>query len=243
MLASVDRADLVMTPSQAMKDLITLWRPDAARKIEVNRYGTREEMFANPMPRRSWRADGVLRLLMVSVYYPHKRPGDICRLVEQLEAQGIAAHATITMTLDEVRRSPGSALDWIAMERLLAAGKLTLGPIPYSELPALYASQDVFVFPAVAETFGHPLAEALSSGLPVIAADTPVAREVCGDHALYVQPFLPRALFERVMELDADPALRQRLTAEGRSHILSDLRWEDHVDRLVALFTKLARRR
>lgn len=241
MLTSVRHAHRVMTPSQAMKDLLTLWLPDMADKITVNRYGTLDTVFAPPAGGRAWRQDGVLRLLMVSVYYPHKNPGDVCRAVEMLEAQGIAAHATITMTIDELKRSVGSDLDVRAFERLQAAGKLTLGRVPYHQLPELYASHDAFVFPAVAETFGHPMAEALSSGLPVVVADTPVAREVCGDNALYAPPFKAAGYVERLLELDRDPALRGRLAAGGRAHVLSELRWQDHVDRLVALFEEMRR--
>ncbi len=237
MLASVRRAEMVMTPSQAMKDLLIEWQPDSAGKIQVNRYGVPDNLFAPSLERRAWRADGVLRVLFVSVYYPHKSPGDVCRLVERLGESGISAHATITMTLDEV----SSALDLRAMRRLQDKGLLTLGRRPYRELPQLYASHDVFVFPAVSETFGHPMAEAMSSGIPVVAVDTPTAREVCGDCALYAKPFRPADLFRRVMELDADPALRKRLAAGGRTRVLSDLKWANHIDRLIDLFERMKR--
>ncbi len=241
MLQSMIWADKVMAPSQAMKDLLAQWQPESVGKVEVNRYGTLGDLFNLGERSRTWREDGVLRLLYVSVYYPHKSPGDVCRLVERLEAAGIRAHATITMQMEDAASSPGGALDLVAMERLSAAGKLTLCKVPYQQLPKLYNSHDVFVFPAVAETFGHPMAEALSSGLPVVVADTPVAREVCGDCALYAAPFRPEEMLKQVLALDADPALRQRLAADGRARVLSDLQWSDHVDRLIGLFETMRR--
>ena len=241
MLASIRAADRVMTPTRTMKDLLVRWTPESAGKIAVNSYGTLEDTFASPGTRRAWREDGVLRILYVSVYYPHKSPGDVCRLVELLERRGIRAHATITMTLEEVGRSPGSALDLIAMERLWRAGKLTLGRQPYGALPQVYDSHDIFVFPAVAETFGHPLAEALSSAIPVIAADTPVAREVCGDQALYVRPFHIGSYADAVMALDADPERRRRLVDGGRDRVLTTLLWQGHIDRLVDLMEETRR--
>ncbi|CUW38091.1 Putative glycosyltransferase [Magnetospirillum sp. XM-1] len=241
MLQSMIWADKVMAPSQAMKDLLAQWQPESAEKVVVNRYGTLDGVFNLNERSRIWREDGVLRLLYVSVYYPHKSPGDVCRLVERLEAAGIRAHATITMQMEDAANSPGGALDLRAMERLSAAGKLTLCKVPYHQLPELYNSHDVFVFPAVAETFGHPMAEALSSGLPVVVADTPVAREVCGDCALYATPFRPEEMLKQVLALDADPALRQRLAVDGRTRVLSDLQWSDHVDRLIGLFETMRR--
>ncbi|HEX3649140.1 MAG TPA: glycosyltransferase family 1 protein [Pseudonocardiaceae bacterium] len=49
--------------------------------------------------------------------------------------------------------------------------------------PALadaYRSADVFVFPSTTETLGLVMVEALASGLPVIAVDSPASREILG---------------------------------------------------------------
>jgi hypothetical protein len=52
------------------------------------------------------------------------------------------------------------------------------------------------VTPAYAESFAHPLIESMSSGLPVVASDLPVHREICGDAAIYFPRFSPDALAE-----------------------------------------------
>jgi glycosyltransferase involved in cell wall biosynthesis len=63
-----------------------------------------------------------------------------------------------------------------------------LGKVHYSAINNLYKSVDVLVFPSLCETLGLPLMEAMKANLPVLAADLPYAREVCGDNALYFQP-------------------------------------------------------
>ena len=50
----------------------------------------------------------------------------------------------------------------------------------------LYAGAGTFVFPSLAEGFGLPLLDALGAGLPVIASDLEVMREVGGGLACYV---------------------------------------------------------
>jgi glycosyltransferase involved in cell wall biosynthesis len=61
-----------------------------------------------------------------------------------------------------------------AIERAFAslAERVRFHPaIPLAALPAIYASADLFVWPAVNEAFGMALLEAQASGLPVVAGD------------------------------------------------------------------------
>ena len=53
-----------------------------------------------------------------------------------------------------------------------------IGMQPYNRLCELYRSCDALLFPSYIETFGLPLLEAAMTGMPIIAADLPYAREV-----------------------------------------------------------------
>ena len=55
-----------------------------------------------------------------------------------------------------------------------------------AELDSLYQRASVFVFLSDYEGFGLTPLEALSAGVPIVVKDTPVAREVYGDAAWYV---------------------------------------------------------
>jgi len=245
MLMSARRADHVMTPSAAMRDLLLMWAPEIGDHCTVNPYGTLPSFYESPGAVRAWRADGVLRLLYVSVYYPHKNPAVICAAVERLNAGGMPAHATITMDLLETRM-PGGALDHKILDAAARTGLVTLGHHDYRALPELYRSHDLFVFPSVSETFGHPMAEALGAGIPIVAADTAINREICGEAAVYFQPFSPTDLSRRIQELDANEALRRRLSAAAASRVRALYDWDAHVDRLVETFEitmRKARRR
>ena len=225
-------ADLIMTPTGSLRDLLLGWEPALAPRFRVNLYGTLSDRFRPAGEPRPWRGDGVLRLLYVSVYYPHKCPGTLAAAAQGLNQSGTGAHATITMTLDEVSEMAGGAEDAACLAA--ADGAVTLGRHPYDALPSLYTSHDVFVFPSVGETFGHPLVEAMSAGLPVVAADNPVNREICGDAALYHTPFSARSLQDCLRALDRDPQMRDRMRRIGIERAASLFRWEDHVDRLLA---------
>jgi glycosyltransferase involved in cell wall biosynthesis len=74
------------------------------------------------------------------------------------------------------------------------AGRLhLLGDAHRDEIADLLAASDLFVFPSTWETFGLAAIEAAMTGLPIIAADLPVLREVLsagdGVATTFVPPF------------------------------------------------------
>ncbi len=213
-------------------------------RVQKNQYGTISSFF-NSSPRiRRWKEDGVLKLLYVSAYYPHKQPGLISEAMAQLNEQGIPCHLTLTMELEQIAKTPGGDKDLFLLTKGIERGQVTMiGSVPYQELPNIYKNHDLFMFPSLSETFGHPLAEAMSVDIPIIASDTPVHREVCQDSALYFAPLLPSDMARQVQSLDEDEALRNSLTASGKKNASRDYMWEAHVNRLLDIFGQAASNR
>jgi glycosyltransferase involved in cell wall biosynthesis len=112
-----------------------------------------------------------------------------------------------------------------------------LGAVPYSKLHHVYRACDVYVTPAYAESFAHPLVEAMASGLPIVASDTSVHREICGPAALYFSCFSPEELADAVVSATAERE-SERLSEEGlrRAKMYS---WEVHVSKLLGLAEEL----
>jgi hypothetical protein len=74
------------------------------------------------------------------------------------------------------------------------------------------------VTPAYAESFAHPLVEAMSSGLPVVASDLPVHQEICGDAGVYFERFSPQDLAQRILAVaGSGPCRCIQLEAARRS--------------------------
>jgi len=113
-----------------------------------------------------------------------------------------------------------------------------LGEVPYSDIRGYYAGADLFVFPSHLETFGHPLLEAMVSGLPIVAADIPVFREIGTDAVLYADPFdVP----------DLAKAMEHALYTEGVGRMLAkrglervrEFTWEKSAMALLRLFSEV----
>jgi glycosyltransferase involved in cell wall biosynthesis len=113
-----------------------------------------------------------------------------------------------------------------------------LGAIPYEGLHDIYKACDLFVTAAYTETFAHPLVEAMASGLPVIASDLPVHREICGDAAVYFPRFSVDELAVQLSRLANGSDNRQAMRIRGfdRCRMYS---WESHVRQLLRLAQEL----
>jgi glycosyltransferase involved in cell wall biosynthesis len=95
------------------------------------------------------------------------------------------------------------------------SGARLLGAVPDDHLPALYRNCRVFVFPAVAEGFGLPVAEAMASGVPVLAAASGSLPEVVGSAESLVPPRDPVRLSQALGRVLIDSTWRAELTEAG----------------------------
>ncbi len=66
-------------------------------------------------------------------------------------------------------------------------------------LTDIYSTADSLIFSSKGEGFGLPLIEAAQHGLPIIARDIPVFREIAGNHAFYFEGGNGDALAERIL--------------------------------------------
>src|SRR5262249_11252943 len=109
-----------------------------------------------------------------------------------------------------------------------------LGSISYRSLHHLYSACDIYVTPAYTETFAHPLVEAMASGLPIVASDLPVHREVTAGNACYFPRFSPEALAHEVVEVATRAGLANCLAVKGRQRA-THFSWKKHVEQLLEL--------
>ena len=94
-----------------------------------------------------------------------------------------------------------------------------LGELPPDRVGVFLKTLDVFVFPSLIETFGVAVVEAASAGVPVVANDVKVLREVLAADgepcALFVDVNDPSAFAAAVRRLLDDLSLRATLSARG----------------------------
>jgi glycosyltransferase involved in cell wall biosynthesis len=100
-----------------------------------------------------------------------------------------------------------------------------LGHMQTPQLRLLYSAASVLVFPSFEETFGFPILEAMSYGLPVITADVAATREIAGGAALLVDPHNVSQISEAMRRVMEDAAAAQTLIEKGHRRA-GEFTWE-----------------
>jgi glycosyltransferase involved in cell wall biosynthesis len=102
------------------------------------------------------------------------------------------------------------------------------GYVPEAEKADYFNLADVFVFPSAMEGFGLAVAEAMASGVAVVASDRGSIPEVLvdGDGGFVCDPARPDAFVERLHRLLADAPLRAKLGAANAERVDRLFRWE-----------------
>lgn len=101
------------------------------------------------------------------------------------------------------------------------------GYVSSAELPQYFASCDAFVFHSMFETFGIVFAQAMASGLPIIAANTSCVPYVVGPgNGTLVAPGDLRSFSDAASRFIADPGLRRQVGAVNRDRACREFDWD-----------------
>ena len=120
---------------------------------------------------------------------------------------------------------------------LAAAGRpfTHIGDATDADLQYAYRHARCLIFPSVAEGFGLPIVEALAQGLPAIASDIPVHREVGGELATYIPLGNPGHLAELLRSIENGSTLLTA-PAPGTVHLPT---WAESAAALQAEINRL----
>ena len=170
-------------------------------------------------------------ILSVGTLEPRKNLGRLTRAFGRLRAQGRQEELVLVgrhgWGRDEARR--------VAEELGIATTVRTLGYVPESDLPALYALARVVAFPSLYEGFGFPIVEAMACGTPVLTSNRSAMAEIGRDAAVLIDPTQVGSIADGLAALLDEKPLRQRLREAGLRRAAS-MRWPTVAERTVAVY-------
>ena len=241
-VATMKRAAVIVTPSAAMAGLIRQTCPSVSEKrFEAIHHGFSFDCFhkvASNSP-STLPSDGRLRLLYPTHPGPHKGFEILFDALALLRSSldNFMLYSTI-----EPSDWPCGVKKYQEQINRLELNKWVkfLGRIPQAQMEGLYRTADVVVFPSLSESFGFPLLEALAFGVPVVAADTPVNREICGDGAVYYPPLDAQAAAAMISHLSVS-ATRRSCAEKAEARFRSvDWSWERYIRQFTTVLKEVA---
>lgn len=102
------------------------------------------------------------------------------------------------------------------------------------EKTILLKNASMFVFPSLYEGFGLPILEAFKAGVPILAADIPVLKEIGGKAFYPVDPLSEKDIQQGLSEMMRDEEMRERLVKMGRER-LSEFSWQAATEKTLAI--------
>ncbi len=234
---SMKRADLIVTPSDAMTEMIRETCPEVRnRKFRTLYHGFEKKSLSEPLDNKykaMLKTDGY-KFLYPTHPQKHKGFEVLFNMLAVLKFEGMK------FTLF----APVSQEDWPVkkyqykqkIDKLSLSNHIVfMGHIPQEQMGMLYRQSDLMIYPSLCESFGFSMIEAMGHDLPIVAADTAVNREICGEGAIYYSPLDHQAGAEAVKTaLGADS--RKRLSEAGRGRVNSfDWSWKRYVSEFIEI--------
>jgi glycosyltransferase involved in cell wall biosynthesis len=113
-----------------------------------------------------------------------------------------------------------------------------LGGVDYENVPYLYSNATLYVLPSKLETFGHTLVEAMTSGVPVVAADSTCMPEITDGAAALFDPDDDERLASIIEELLNNEDERKSLRKRGRRRA-KDFSWDKTFEQTKRLLERI----
>ena len=164
-----------------------------------------------------FKKQGFFNLFFLTKFYAHKnlemlidvfrRGNNVLRDVRCIVTVAADQHPNAPVFLDSIRR--------YGLQQYI----VNVGPLKPEELPGYFYNSDALLFPTLLESFSGTYLEAMHFGLPILTSDLDFSRYVCGDAALYFDPWDPDDIIKNIELIRSEPARKEDLILKGRERV------------------------
>lgn len=228
------KAKTIATVSEYSKrDIVNLYG-ESPEKIVVTYCGANETFCPFPEEEkgkvRNEITDGAPYLLSVGTLHPRKNP---VRLIEAFEKFKMETRTQIKLVFvgPQLFKTKGLSRTWQRISH--KSDVIFLGTVSEERLRKIYGAAHALMFVSYFEGFGLPALEAMGCEVPVVSGDRTSLPEICGDAALFVDPFSVDAIAGAMKSICFDETLRKNLIEKGKTQKkffhwdkTADLLWE-----------------
>lgn len=159
----------------------------------------------------------MFNFLVPTAYYPHKNLEILVDVAKELEIQQLK-NIRFNFLIDE------NSKIW---KKILADAKVkgveqffyTFGPVQNSKMVELYKDTDFVLLPTVAEASTAVYPESFISHKVLLTSKVDFALELCGDAAIYFDPYDALDIAKQIIYIVNSPMLQKNLVEKGLSQL------------------------
>lgn len=175
---------------------------------------------------------GYFNLFLLTKFYAHKNLEILVDIFRNYRERLKDVRCIVTVTAHQHPNAPKFLSD--INKYNLQEHIINVGPLKQDELAAYFYNCDALFFPTMLESFSGTYLEAMHFELPILTSDLDFARFVCGDAALYFDPWKPADVVDKILTLKNDVGLRRELTEKGRKRVSSLFKsWEEIAEQTI----------
>lgn len=180
----------------------------------------------------------LINIFIPTAYYPHKNLEILVETAFILYERN-QNNIKFNFLIDE------TSVEW---EKIILDAKLkgvahyfhTYGSVKNSEMAGLYASTDFVLLPTVAEASTAVYPESFISKKVLLTSKIDFALELCGDAAVYFDPYDAEDIAEKIISILLDTNLQQTLIEKGlkqvqKSYLTPVGKWSKQKDLILKL--------
>lgn len=104
------------------------------------------------------------------------------------------------------------------------------------ELANLYQNAKALIIPSLMEGFGLPLLEAMENECLILASEIPVFKEVCGDAALYFDPYNINNMVEKINKVYYKESINFGILIKNGLKIAKNFSWEKMAEETLKIY-------
>jgi len=181
-------ASAFIVQTEWMKGALVATYPEIQDRVHVVTPPVPDWLTSSGLKRvaRNTPTSGNLRLFYPAAAYPHKNH----KLLGEIRDESEWPVSELTLTIP-TGLNPNPSAPWIRC----------VGHLGTDDVLKAYTSADALLFLSFTESYGFPLVEAMTLGLPVLCPNLAYARALCGNEAVYFDPYDIASLQAAVLEL------------------------------------------
>lgn len=204
------KAQVIFVPTETIKKTVSNYYPFAENKLIVSKEGLastyESALHANSTLNRRIKK----QLIYTGSLYPHKNLKVVIKSLSKIPKYKLLIASSRNIFQDQIQA--------LVSRYKVKKQVVFLGYVPDKKLLNLYQESTALVQPSFSEGFGLTGIEAMASGLPVLASDIKVFREIYQDAAFFFDPHSCEDFLRALNELE----LSNRKEAIEKGHQIAN---------------------